>query len=216
MSKLLPRFDRQGSADESERRLDPYIEHYVPHGARVLDLGCGSGELLLRLIGSRGIQARGVEIQADNFKKCIEKGLAVYQGDLDDGLDDFEAGILDVVILNLTLSMLYHPDEILRDIVRIGQRAIVSFYNAAWLPRRWHFLLDGEIDAILPGEEAWDQSSHIRPFSVADFERLCTREGIRIADRTWVDAKLEPLSGLFSHWPHDWAYAAVYLLERDG
>lgn len=197
-----------------ERRLDPWVEAVVPHRARVLDLGCGSGELLERLIVSRDIQARGVEIDPEGVKACIGKGLAVYQSDIDEGLSDFEEGILDIVILHMTLSMLWRPDAVLSDMVRIGRQAVISFHNAGWLPRRWNFVQHGRIDALLPESYPWYRSPHVRPFSIADFETLCEPLGIRIVERTFVDRTFRQLDGLFARWPQDWAYAAVYLIER--
>lgn len=197
-----------------ERRLDAFVEAFVPRRARVLDLGCGDGALLERLIARRAIQARGVEIDPEGVKACIGRGLSVYQADIDEGLSDFEEGILDVVILHMTLSMLWRPDAVLGDMVRIGRQAIISFHNAGWLPRRWNFVQNGQIDALLPENYPWYRSPHVRPFSIRDFETLCTALGIRVVAQTYVDRDFAPLGGLFAQWPQDWAYAAVYLIER--
>jgi methionine biosynthesis protein MetW len=199
---------------KSERRLDPYIEAYIPKGASVMDLGCGTGELLLRLIETRNIFARGVEISAEGVKSSLLKGLSVYHGDIDEGFEDFDDGIFDRVILNLTLSMLRFPDRVLREMVRIGKQAIVSFYNAAYLPSRMRFLMGGLMDTLIPDHEPWYLTPHIHPVTVEDFDALLHHLGIGIVDRTFLDDAFQPLLEPFSLYPQSWAFAAVYLLSR--
>lgn len=213
MAQLHPRFQRT-VALESERKLDPYIERYVDPGARVIDLGCGSGDLLARLIANRDIHARGVEISSEGVKACIEKGLSVYQGDLDDGFKDFDAGVFDVVILNLTLAMLHNPDLVLSEVVRIGKRAIVTFYNAGYFPLREKFFASGETSALHPENAEWYRASQIHPFSVQDFIALCKHLGLDILGRTHLSADFQPLIGAEADDPQKWAFAAVYVVVR--
>ena len=214
MPRPHPRFDR-ADVPNTERRLDPYIEAYVPHGARVMDLGCGRGELLERLITSRGIQARGVEIHADAIKTCIEKGLSVYQGDIDDGFEDFDDGVFDIVILNLTVAMLHTPHTVLREVVRIGKKAIVSFYNLGYLPHRQKFAASGCVSELHPDGERWYESLQIHPFSILDFERLCARLDISCEHATWLDDQYRSFVADTSQ-AQDRASTAVYLLRRAG
>lgn len=199
---------------DHERRLDPYIERFVPHGARVIDLGCGSGELMERLVRNRNIFARGVEISSDGVKACIQKGLSVYQGDIDDGFKDFDDGVFDRVILNLTLSMVHYPDLVLDEVVRIGKQAIVSFYNSAYFPHRGRFLREGSMEAVLPGNVSWCRNPHIHPFSVRDLDELCDRLGISVVERTIVDRQFRPLKGGQAAIPQMAGYAGVYMLQR--
>lgn len=213
MAQLHPRFQRS-VALESERRLDPLIEAYVPEGARVVDLGCGSGELLQRLIDNRNVQARGVEISSEGVKACIEKGLSVYQGDLDDGFKDFDEGVFDVVILNLTLSMLHNPDLVLTEVVRIGQQAIITFYNAGYYPLRQKFLETGEMAVVHPEGADWYKTGQIHPFSVRDFENLCRQVSATVLASTYVGPDFKQLTGDQANDPQKWAFAAVYKIAR--
>lgn len=213
MAQLHPRFQRS-VALESERRLDPLIEAYVPEGARVVDLGCGSGELLQRLILNRHVQARGVEISAEGVKACIEKGLSVYQGDLDDGFKDFDEGVFDIVILNLTLAMLHNPDLVLSEVIRIGKQAIITFYNAGYYPLRQKFLETGEMAAVHPEGADWYKTAQIHPFSVRDFENLCAQMNASVLASTYVDSTFTPLTSPHNKDPQKWAFAAVYKIAK--
>ena len=119
------------------RRIDyKLIEDLVPDGATVLDLACGDGELLSELIAEKHVRGSGVEIDQAAVEKCIGRGLSVFHGDLDAGLADFDDQSHDVVILSLSLQQLRRPRMIVREMVRVGRLAIVSFPNFAhWIPR---------------------------------------------------------------------------------
>jgi len=180
-----------------------------------MDLGCGTGELLLRLIDTRKIFARGVEISAEGVKTSLSRGLSVYHGDIDEGFQDFDDGIFDRVILNLTISMLRYPDRVLREMVRIGKKAIVSFYNAAYIVFRKKFWETGELEVLIPDQDPWYLTPHIHPVTVLEFERLCKELQIRVESRTFVGEDFQPLVGIKGEDPHNWAYAGVYLLSRE-
>lgn len=213
MAQTPPRFDKAHVVAQ-DRRLDPLIEACVPPGARVMDLGCGNGELLERLITNRGINARGVEISSEGVKACIEKGLSVYQGDIDDGLGEFDDQVLDVVILNLTLSMLYEPRRVLTEAARIGKRVIVSFYNIAFAELRQAFARSGSVQDLSLTGEPWYASEHIHLFSVVDFDRLIADLGLRPLQRHFVDRDFVELDAEAAADPQSHAFAAVYVLER--
>ncbi len=215
MAQVHPRFDRSGESHASERRFDSFIEQYVPTGARVIDLGCGSGELLEHLIATRQVNARGVEISAGAVKNCIEKGLSVYHGDIDDGLVDFDDQVFDIVVLNETLPMLHHPDKVLNDIVRIGKKAVITFQNAAYLPRVARFIETGSVNDLCLTSDTWHNSPNIHPFSISDFCSLCDSLGIQVNGQTIVDESYRPLSGLSAKWPNLWGFAAVFCVHRN-
>src|SRR5450759_1268318 len=114
------------------RRIDyKLIEDLVPHGSTVLDLACGDGELLNQLIRDKGVRGSGVDVSQEAVEACVGKGLSVFHGDLDEGLADFGDGSHDVVILSISLQQLRRPRMIVREMVRVGRLAIVSFPNFA-------------------------------------------------------------------------------------
>src|SRR5665647_2124974 len=136
------------------RRIDyKLIEDLVPHGSTVLDLACGDGELLSQLIRDKGVRGSGVDVSQEAVEACVRKGLSVFHGDLDAGLADFAAGSHDVVILSMSLQQLRRPRMIVREMVRVGRQAIVSFPNFAhWTPRLQLFLGGREMRCLEAGE----------------------------------------------------------------
>ena len=112
------------------------VAEMVEHGARVLDVGCGDGELL-RLLESRGVDGRGIELSREGVNECVAKGLAVVQGDADTDLEDYPDDAFDFVILSQTLQATRQPRVVLEHMLRIGRHAIVSFPNFGhWRIRR--------------------------------------------------------------------------------
>lgn len=119
------------------RRFDlQTIVDLVPQGSRVLDLGCGDGTLLQRLVDLKQVEARGVEISEVNARAAIAKGLSVRHGNIEDGLADYRDGALDYVILSQTLAYLNEPEPVVSEMLRVGKHAIISFDNAGhWRAR---------------------------------------------------------------------------------
>ena len=116
------------------------IVELIPAGTRVLDLGCGNGELLARLLERKSVFARGVEHDEANVRACVARGLSVRQGDIEDGLADFADGSWDYAILSQTLGCLQRPLPVLAEMLRVARFGIVSFPNAGHWPNRWRAL----------------------------------------------------------------------------
>ncbi len=146
----------------------------------VLDLGCGDGELLHQLMVTRDIRGRGVEIEEAKIRECLAKGISVFQGDLDEGLKEYATGSYDYVILNETLQALHQPVMLLREMVRVGRRAIVNFPNFGYLINRAQLLLLGRmpVNRDLPYE--WYDTPNIHFCTRRDFVDLCSRLDIPV------------------------------------
>ncbi|HTX69729.1 MAG TPA: methionine biosynthesis protein MetW [Thermoleophilia bacterium] len=162
------------------------IEDLVPDGATVLDLACGDGELLGELIAGKHVRGSGVEIDHAAVEKCIARGLSVFHGDLDAGLADFSDQSHDVVILSLSLQQLRRPRMIVREMVRVGRLAIVSFPNFAhWVPRAQLFL-GGRMPVSRDLPYQWWDTPNIHLCTIRDFRKLCREEGLCVEHELYL------------------------------
>jgi methionine biosynthesis protein MetW len=156
------------------------IGELVEAGTRVLDLGCGAGELLAWLKENKKVDGRGVEMVGTDVQKAIARGVSVYQGDLESALEDYPDRAFDYVILSQTLQQTQHPIKVLRGMLRIGTRGIVAFPNFAhWRVRMAH-LWSGRSPRtdLFPYE--WYDSPNIHFLTVLDFEALARKERWKI------------------------------------
>lgn len=127
-------------------RADLEIIHdWIPAGSRVLDLGCGSGELLASLRDRKQVTGYGLEIDADNIAACVAKGVNVIEQDLDKGLGNFASNSFDVVIMTQALQAVEYPDRILDEMLRVGRQCIITFPNFGHWRCRWYLATKGRM-----------------------------------------------------------------------
>ena len=162
------------------------IAHWVPKSARVLDLGCGDGELLKFLREERGASGYGVEIAADNILACLKNGVNVIQMDLESGLSGFEADFFDCVILSQTLQAVRHTELMVREMLRVGREAIVTFPNFGYWRHRLQ-ILRGHMPVSRNLPYQWFNTPNVHLCTLADFEALCQQLGVRILERLVLD-----------------------------
>lgn len=163
------------------RRIDhSVILDLIPQGARVLDLGCGDGSLLAKLVRQKRVVGRGIEISEAGVRQCIAKGLTVLQGDIDQGLRDYPDDSFDYVVLNQTLQAVKKPDVVLSEMLRVGQKGVVGFPNFAYWKMRLYLLLWGRMPKtdFLPYE--WYDTPNIHFCSILDFTDYCRRIGVAV------------------------------------
>jgi methionine biosynthesis protein MetW len=159
------------------------IGEIVEPGTMVLDLGCGDGELLAWLAENKGVDARGVEMSGAKVQRAIARGVSVYQGDIDDGLEDYPDLAFDYVILSQTLQETRSPVKVLREMLRVGRRAIVAFPNFGHWSVRMSMLFSGRAPKTKLFPHDWYDSPNIHVLSVDDFEALASREHLLVERR---------------------------------
>lgn len=162
------------------------IAELIQPKERVLDLGCGDGILLRYLIDTRQIKGRGVELSEAGVLACVSKGLSVRQGNLQEGLGDYPDQSFNTVILSQTLPYLNDPAFIIREMLRVGNRAIISFPNYGHWRCRLGLLLSGRMPIAADLPQPWDIPPRARPLTVRDFGEFCQKQRIQIASQIYM------------------------------
>ena len=184
------------------------IARLVPHGSRVLDLGCGTGELLAHLIRERGCSGYGVEIDDANVLACVERGVNVIQLNLEEGLSLFGDSSFDVVLQIDTLQHLRNADIMLRETARVGRLGIVAFPNFGHWPNRLAVLRGRmPVTKVLPYQ--WYDTPNIRVGTLQDFRALALNNHLKILDQFGLQDGEE-----IRFWPNARASRAVFKVQR--
>ena len=162
------------------------IASMVPEGARVLDIGCGKGELLSHLRSAKSVDGRGIELEPERVNACLAKGLSVIQGDADQDLANYPAGAFDVAILSQTIQATHRPKLVLEQLLRIADTTIVSFPNFAHWRVRLSLALSGRMPVTKRLPAKWYETPNIHLCTVADFYDLCTNLSAHIENAAMV------------------------------
>jgi len=192
----------------SERKDLELIAELVPQGSRVLDLGCGSGELLAHLIERRGCSGYGIELADANVHASLARGIDVIQFNLEDGLALFDDHSFDVVLQLDTLQHLRNTEKMLRETARVGRIGVVSFPNFAHWPNRLH-VIGGRMPVTKTLPYQWYDTPNIRVGTYSDFEVLARKNGLAILDSFGLQDG-RPVR----RWPNLRASVAVFKFER--
>lgn len=156
------------------------ILRLVRPAARVLDVGCGEGELLELLTREKGVDGQGLEISQEGVSACLAKGLAVVQGDGDRDLDYFPTQAFDYAILSKTLQQMREPAHVLSELLRIADQAVVSVPNFGHWRVRWALLTTGRMPETRSLPDPWWSTPNIHLCTLRDFVELCRELDLRI------------------------------------
>jgi methionine biosynthesis protein MetW len=181
------------------------IANNVAANTRILDVGCGNGDLMAALRDTKGVDARGMELDSSNVADAVARGLSVIQGNADTDLADYPDGAFDYAILSQTL-----PDLVTEQLLRIGKRAFVSFPNFAHWRVRLSLLWGGRMPVTRLLPIAWYETPNIHHVTINDFRALLKARGIKV-DGSWF------LSGdqlTTNAGANTFAEHAVFLLSR--
>ncbi len=162
------------------------ISEIIEPRSRVLDLGCGEGELLEWLARNKAVDARGVELSGAKVQRAIARGVSVFQSDIVQALADYPDQAFDYVILSQTLQETFRPRQVLREMLRVGRRGIVAFPNFGHWTVRLSMLWTGRAPRTKLFPYEWYESPNIHFLTVDDFENLARAEGLTVERRHFL------------------------------
>jgi methionine biosynthesis protein MetW len=197
------------------RRDLKLIADLVAERSRVLDVGCGEGELLAYLSRTKAVDGRGMELSQAGVNACVRNGLSVIQGDADNDLEAYPTGAFDYVILSQTLQATRHPRLVLDSLARIGRRVIVSLPNFGYWRIRLSLLIEGRMPRSLLLSHAWYDTPNIHLCTIRDFLGLAGELGITIEQAQMLDQYGHPYRLAAESWAANWLSSqGVFLLRR--
>jgi methionine biosynthesis protein MetW len=182
----------------------------VPAGARVLDIGCGDGALLAYLRDTKAVDARGIDVSSANVAGAVARGLSVMQGDADADLADYPDDAFDMAILSDTLQAMQRPATVLRELLRIARRAIVSFPNFGHWRVRASLLVGGRMPVTATLPISWHETPNIHFCTIDDFRALAGELGLGIESAAYLSRGARRPALL----PNLLAEQAVFVLAR--
>ncbi|MFX1239502.1 MAG: methionine biosynthesis protein MetW [Promethearchaeota archaeon] len=186
------------------------IANVIDPQSKVLDLGCGDGQLLNELINNKDILGFGIEISLTRIKKCLEKGISVVQEDLNEGLKEFQRNSFDYVILSQTLEYISKPLYLIQEMLRVGNKCIISFENMAYWKKRFNFFLFGSLEKRSKSKGTLLDGKKQLFLSVKEFLRLSNYYNLHICKKLHVPNKRMILSRIF---PNLFSKVAIFVIK---
>ncbi|SDP67573.1 methionine biosynthesis protein MetW [Desulforhopalus singaporensis] len=205
------------SAETTRLRFDlRIIASIIPENSRVLDLGCGNGDLLEWLARNKNIAGTGIEMDKQKAARCIARGLSVLQGDLNDEVDDYPDCSFDYVILSQTLQQVFEPARLLYSLARIGRKVIVSFPNFSHYSIRLQLLTRGMAPKNDQLPYSWYDTPNIRVITLKDFRKFSRDVGYNILKEITIATNRSNEEGkVIGLFPDLRATYGIYIIEKN-
>lgn len=191
------------------------IASWIEPETKVLDLGCRTGSLLNHLTEQKSIHGTGIEIDEDAAGQAIAKGLSVIHGDIYEEIEDYPDNAFDYVILSQTLQQVYEPETLIREMLRVGKRCVVSFPNFTHLKNRFQMFFTGcaPVSKELPYE--WYNTPNIRVIPIADFRRFCAGMNVPIVKEVAISTHHHDEKGrVITFLPNLFATFGIFMLGQ--
>jgi methionine biosynthesis protein MetW len=191
-----------------------HLDHHIIYSiieprSRVLDLGCGEGDLLYPLVRDKNVQAQGIELNDKAIQECVRKGLSVFQDDIENSLREYPDNSFDYVILNQSMQEVKKVDCVIHEALRIGTKVIVGFPNFAYFKSRFMLFSRGRSPVTKSLPYLWYDTPNVRFLSIKDFEDFCGGKNIRIVESHYLGEK-----STVKHLPNLFALNAVFVLTK--
>lgn len=189
------------------------IKNWIEPQSRVLDLGCGDGSFLALLKQEKQIFDCGLDLDEENINKCLLKGVNVIEQDLNKGLSNFSDNSFDTVLLTQTLQAVQKPDVLVEEMLRIGNKCIITFPNFAYWRYRFYLISKGRMPVSKNIPFEWYDTPNIHFCTIKDFDTLCHERNIQILNRVVVNDEYKK-SGLISAASNFFGINAIYHITR--
>lgn len=198
------------SSDVSIRPDHKIIFDMVEPGSRVLDLGCGSGDLLYFLARDKQARVQGIELDEAAIYECVRKGLSVFHSDIESSVREYPAGSFDYVVLNQSMQEVKNVDSLVRDALRIGKKIIIGFPNFAFCGARIMLFFRGKAPITKSLPYRWYDTPNVRFLSITDFRDFCADKKLKVLAAHYLGT-----SGPIKIWPNLFAQNAIFMISGE-